>query len=233
MDRYANTCQIGAKLDVTARYHAVVCYQDDSEDLAELVADRLKQAGLSVYFDQIGAGYPGCEGKVYDIAYHLYSKQANYRVDLLSIATRDSGEAAKADVVYWMRNGNYLIPIRVSPDVQPTEDMVYLDAVVLAWDKMADALAIELVMPPSGSNEERITRFVELYRQEEGGARRRRRRRRRLDACWKESWSRHGSFAEIRVIEASGLRVIGEEAPRRLRSANPEPARSAKSVRVL
>ena len=44
MDRYANTCELKAKLDVTARYHAVVCYQDHSWDLAEMIADRLRRA---------------------------------------------------------------------------------------------------------------------------------------------------------------------------------------------
>jgi hypothetical protein len=131
-----------------------------------MISDHLRQVGLSVYFDEIGAGYPGCEGKVYDIAYHLYSKQANYLVELWSVPTRDSGETAKVDASCWARNDNYLIPIRVGDDFQPTEDMVYIDAVLLGMNTVLEALAIELVMLPSETNEERIKRFEEVYRQE-------------------------------------------------------------------
>jgi hypothetical protein len=166
MERYANTCELGAKLDPAARYHAVVCYQAHSGDLAEMISDHLRQVGLSVYFDEIGAGYPGCEGKVYDIAYHLYSKQANYLVELWSVPTRDSDETAKVDAACWTRNGNYPIPIRVADDVLPTEDVVYLDAVLLGMNAVFEALAIELVMLPSESNRARIERFEELYREE-------------------------------------------------------------------
>jgi hypothetical protein len=166
MERYANTCELEAKLDPTARYHAVVCYHERSSDLAEMISDHLRQVGLSVYFDEIGAGYPGCEGKVYDIAYHLYSKQANYLVELWSLPTEDSGEAAKVDATRWARNGNYLIPIRVGDDFETTEDMVYIDAVLLGMNTTFVALAIELVMLPSATNEERIERFEELYRKE-------------------------------------------------------------------
>jgi hypothetical protein len=167
MQRYANTCELGTKLDPAARYHAVVRYHGHSSDLAEMISDHLRQVGLSVYFDEIGAGYPGCEGKVYDIAYHLYSKQVNYLVELWSVPTRDSDEAAKVDASCWTRNGNYLIPIRVADEVQPTEDMVYLDAVSLGMNPVFEALAIELVMLPSESNEERIERFAELYGQDD------------------------------------------------------------------
>jgi hypothetical protein len=164
MERYANTCELSARLDVTARYHAVVVYQQDDKSHAEVNARRLKRDEFSVYFDEIDSGYPGCEGKIYDITKHLWWKQTDYLIVLWSKRVREV-ENDKTIAFYDLldeRNDLFYIYVKLRSEIEPPMAGYDLDVAARGIEWAAEALAIELEMPPAGSSAERIKQFREL-----------------------------------------------------------------------